>query len=130
MPRDDEADERNARFWIVVNGSPAKLTLRPGQTIQWSTGGPTEEGWSSESRAWTYDFDDRGEYVTESFFDDGRDCDGRLSQGGEIECPVERLARGRAADADLAPIVGRWPDWKASKTQYAVFDEFAVAAGY
>ena len=73
---------KNARFWIWANGDYVKLTLKPGQHLSWSRGGPTEEGWSESGETWTLSRD--GLAVAREWFSDGVDCDGRLSRGGEL----------------------------------------------
>ena len=39
--------EREARFWVYVNGGPVKLTLYPGQRLRWGRASSHDEGWSA-----------------------------------------------------------------------------------
>jgi len=79
--------KKQARFWTYINGAPVMIKLAQGQTLQWSERHATDEGWSSEAMAWSFD----GEGVTCEYFNDGCDCDGRLSSGGEDYCALDML---------------------------------------
>lgn len=125
----------NARFWVYVNGGPVKITLRPGQQLSWSCGGPTDEGWSRESETWGYDCEDHVGEVFRQWCHDGRDCDGRLTREGEDVCDLADLRRewpGGLDDMSQAERDGwrdvRWPAWRKAKS--CQYDEYAEAAGY
>lgn len=78
----------NARFWIYHHG-PVKLTLRDGApSLSHAEGGPTDEGWSASGATYWLD----GDIVYREWWDDGSDCDGRLSHSGRNTCHVSRLA--------------------------------------
>jgi len=71
---------RNFRFDTRINGDCVTLTVKPEHTRQrplvWSRFSRHDEGWSKEARAY---WQEDGElYAT--FFDDGMDCDGRLTR--------------------------------------------------
>lgn len=113
----------NARFWINENGTPSKVTLAPGQSLSWSQGGPTDEGWSASG--WTLEQPlDRPEWVTLSRWSDGRDCDGRLSRHWEGECHITRL---HSHLNEYTHPSGQ-PDW--SEQGAGQRDYSAEAAGY
>lgn len=113
---------RTVRFWIFENLGYVRLTLRPGQTLAWASGGATDEGWSSRCVRWKHDGDTVSCEVTE----DGRDCDGRSSWGADLVCPVENL-RAWHPSLDYAPAEG-CPDWQEAATFQR--DYAAEAAGY
>jgi len=46
----------NARFWTVMHGNDVKITLRPGQTLNWGFTRPTEEGYTGEFETWTMNY--------------------------------------------------------------------------
>lgn len=141
---------KNARFWIMNPAncdSLVKLTLKPGQRLAHGFGGPHEEGWSSHFETWTYDEYSQG--IQRQYVDDGRDCDGRLTEGGNDWSAVHDLAAVPHCpqcfgilDADdhpgacpypgcgtkfAAPMLA--PKW--SDHEYdPIYDEFAQAAGY
>ena len=101
----------NARFWVQNADDFVKLTLRPGQSLSHSQGRPTDEGWASLARTWSYDLPEflvRCEYV-----DDEVDCDGRLTRGVELECPLHRL---EALTFNATPPLPFWekraPSWQ------------------
>jgi len=106
---------RNCRFWAYVNGGPVKITLKPGQRLEHSEGGPTDEGWHCDSTAWEYPADEAAVY--REWCSDGRDCDGRLTHSGEDRCPLDQLDAGNVpyvTDEDNhATWWGViWPDWQ------------------
>lgn len=107
----------NARFLVYVNDGMVKLTLRPGQRLSWSTGGPDEEGWHSEGE--TLEYRDGGIHCVA--WTDGRDCDGRMSTERLLFCPLERL-KAREYEGLLLP------DWE--RVSSSQRDYQAEAAGY
>lgn len=110
----------NARFWTYLNGSPVKLTMRPGQTVRHFSKGPTDEGWSSEAHTWHFD----GFKVVHEGVEDGRDCDGRLTQCWGSVCAITDLRAGHRDDENGLC----YPEWKHVSASQR--DEFAEAAGY
>ena len=122
---------RNGRFWAHVNGGPVRITLKPGQRLEHFTSETTDEGWNSESTSWHYPSDEA--VIYREWCSDGRDCDGRLTTGGEVRCHLGHLASGNEpynADGDPETWEGViWPAWQESRND-GVYDEFAQAAGY
>lgn len=110
--------ERNARFWVFINDSPVKLTLRPGQTLRWCHSSPTEEGWSAEG----YTYHHEGDRVTLEHVTDGRDCDGRLRQIYVDFVSLDDLAAGNVFEGIA------YPKWES--VEGSVYDEYAQAANY
>ena len=109
---------RNARFWLFShNGDWVKLTLKPSQTLSWGSFSEDEEGWTRVSQAWMHE----GDRVRMSWYEDGTDCDGRLSAGGELVCPLEALT-ARSVDGLLVP------DWDTEQRWQR--DYAAEAMGY
>lgn len=123
----DQRPAYRARFWDYINGSWVKLTLKPGQRIQHEQRGQHDEGWWIRQSAWVFD----GNEVVSDTVDDGTDCDGRLSRGMKLACPVERLF-SRIQTLPYAPNMGHGaiglPDW--AKIQSGQRDHTAEAAGY
>ncbi len=111
----------NARFWIMHRDSWVKLTLRPGQSLHTFSGGPTDEGWSSFAEQWQH----VGGAILRHTVNDGRDCDGRLTQHFECTCALENL-RSRDCGLDDAPDL--LPDWQ--RVSASQCDEFAEAMGF
>lgn len=118
--------QKNARFWVWHNNGWVKLTLTPGQSVSFHTGGETEEGWSHEHSVYTH----TGEEVESSHGTEGCDCDGRHSWSSESYCHLDDL---KARDAyECNPIDENKgimaPEWtRGSSRQY---DQFAEMAGY
>ena len=113
---------RNIRFWEFVNGSWVKLTLAPGQTLHHATGGPTDEGYSFECRAYNYD----SSAVTREITCEARDCDGRLDRF--YEQTLERIEVIAADPSMLDHPAGPravWADGQSSQRDYS-----AESAGY
>ncbi len=81
----------NARFWVYVNDNPVKLTLKPGQSLHYESGGDTDEGWCFEYTDWTYTVEADGPYVTREWCQEARDCDGRIDRTTTHGCPVDGL---------------------------------------
>jgi hypothetical protein len=111
--------KQNARFWVWANNAPAKVTLRPGQSVTHFTYARHDEGFYSTQTTWTHD----GEGVDLSYYSAGTDCDGRHENGLEGFCPLDMLAAGIRED-DLPP----FPKWKYGPTAYR--DYYAEAMGY
>lgn len=111
-----------ARFWINLGADNAvRVKLNPGQSIEWSRNGRTEEGWSAEGETYRLE----GDTVVREWWTDGADCDGRLSDAGEAICRVDAL------DAYSYQWEGKWhsaPLWTVVDRYYR--DYQAEAAGY
>lgn len=123
---------RNARFWVHINGGPVKITLKPGQRLEWSEGHYTDEGWSSEGHVWEYE----DHFVFEHIEHDGCDCDGRLTQVSSWLCNVELLKAGHKPYCDewltaeerefyVEVVYPQWQRVSANQRDYA-----AEAMGY
>jgi hypothetical protein len=118
---------KNARFWhIGPDGSPVKLTIHPGEMLEWCKFYRHEEGWTRQVTCWDYDAA-RGVIVRAEEID-GMDCDGRHSSYATTYCPVGHL-RGHRNQIDSEHYHGtRWPDWRLEKEDQR--DYAAEAAGY
>lgn len=115
----------NARFWHWHRDSVVKLTLTPGQVLHHQSGGPDEEGWSWSGNTWTHD----GDTVTWEWCDDGVDCDGRLTRGGALVCPLTELqADRREQEQEGERIAFRFPNWTEHRQWQR--DHAAEAMGY
>ena len=111
----------NVRFWTFLNGSPVRLKMTPGQSLEWGNSYRTDEGWASEFERWEYD----GFEVTCESETDGCDCDGRLSRHYETVALVSDLAAG-SADMDDPLVV--FPVWQ--RVSSGQRDYSAEAMGY
>lgn len=130
----------NARFWHWHTAGWVKLTLRKGQTLTHSQGGPTDEGYSRETTTWSFD----GEYVYCELSSDARDCDGPHSTSCRSCClPRDLKVRDMHADEQARAIlwgddptqpqfnenVGVFaPEWL--KLESCQFDAFAESMNY
>lgn len=123
----------NARFWIYANESWVKITLRPGQSLSWSYGGRTDEGYSYHYE--TYESD--GETVECLITDTGRDCDGRLDRYWRGEVAIKDLPPAHLRDA-IEPIDADQPSYGMRPVHRVQWqeagacqrDEYAEIAGY
>lgn len=111
----------NARFWIYY--APAeccvKVTLRPGQKIEYHSGGLTEEGSHYEWQQYSHE---NGVIVSRRE-QRGRDCDGRYSYSNTDICKLENLKAYQNRYTGLnMPL---WEDGEYSQRDYS-----AEAAGY
>lgn len=61
------------RFKHFNHGSDVVMTIREGEKLRWSDGGPTDEGWFSVGIEWELD---EG-VLRREIVSDGADCDGR-----------------------------------------------------
>lgn len=115
---------QNARFWFYWNQTWVKLTLKPGQTVNITTGHvPDDEGWSAEH----VQFHHCAGVVWRETVSEGRDCDGFISHYDKCCCHVGML-RGKlveCADSGEKYLVPLWVD-----VTNAVYDESAEMAGY
>lgn len=115
---------QNARFWFYWNQTWVKLTIKPNTTITLSTGRvATEEGWSAEHEMFHFS---EGVVWRESV-DEGRDCDGFISNYNASCCHIGNL-RSHSVDCNDTHEHYLVPSWES--TDSAVYDEFAQAAGY
>jgi hypothetical protein len=99
-----------ARFWTYVNGSPVRIKLNAGDQLSHSEYWNTDEGWSTESKTWSYD----GATVTSVWATDGVDCDGRLRRFGKSVCHRSQLSAGYVAEE--LPAGQAYPDWQLVKS--------------
>ena len=136
MVTDKRETPGNARFWIYWNGGLVRLTLRPGQSLSYWHGEPTDEGYSARGETVRHE----GTHVYREWTREGRDCDGRHRESGDEMAPLDKLAARFVGDYapvdDLAakviagPLAGvLYPAWEEARA-VEVFDEFAQAAGY
>ena len=109
-------------FLIYWQGSIKPIVLRPGESCELSHWAPHDEGWSSEGVTFTHE----GDVIRREWGTDGRDCDGRMTRGGEDICPLDQLQAREAYGFDL-PF--RLPEWQEESTA-PVYDEYAQAMGY
>lgn len=126
MPRRQHFDPPNARFWVWWPPADqfVKLTLRPGDTIETSYGGPHEEGWSAYHA--TYHYDAERLVVVCHVLDEGRDCDGGHRSHAVYECPCDDLRQDARLDNDgHVVLVPLWQRRSASQ-----WDEYAEQMGY
>ena len=110
-----------ARFWIWYGPGDGmvRLKLKPGQTLEWESGGPCAEGWGMSGE----EYEHEGSFVRASSWSASQDCDGRHSSESEHVCPLDKLAAHHNTYNGL-----EMPDWReesASQRDYA-----AEAAGY
>jgi hypothetical protein len=93
--------KKQARFWTYHNGA-VRIKLNAGQTLHHSHGGATDEGYSWEANRYSFD----GCMVSLEWHSESRDCDGRMTRGGETVCHVRNLAEGYQEDGI------RFPAWE------------------
>jgi hypothetical protein len=116
-------NKTNARFWMYINGSPVKITLEPGQQIEWYQAHPDEEGFSYRSELLYFN----GAIVQRDSMSGGRDCDGRIDRCKRSECVIQNLK-------SCLPYYGEedesmlFPEW--AEVGCSVYDENAQKAGY
>jgi len=92
----------NARFWDLVNGSWVKITLTPGQSLQFNSGGPCDEGYHYESTEYRHE----GDHVVSDTDTQSRDCDGRLDRTYIGKCHITKLR-----SVDKSEFVQEYPSW-------------------
>lgn len=112
--------QRQARFWVDYKGSPTRLKLAIGQTVNLSSGGPTDEGYHWRSEQYTFD----GRAVICLDHVDARDCDGRMTRTIEVSCPFSKLSTGWHDTESGAT----FPQWQ--QQDYRQRDFSAEAMGY
>jgi hypothetical protein len=111
----------NARIWIYENGSPVKLTLRPGQTRRWHHYAQDEEGYSSTRNEWDWD----GRRLVNTLNFSGRDCDGRISRSGRCYTTPATFKTGFADPDHPGVTFPEWEELDATQRDYT-----AEARGY
>lgn len=79
----------NAKFWIWHRDGFVRLKLAPGASIEYSSGGPTEEGWFCQVNTYFYNEDRMA--IESKTYEESRDCDGRHSYSNKCECSIENL---------------------------------------
>jgi hypothetical protein len=119
-----------ARFWSYFPGRGyVRLTLRPGESVTVTAGGPTDEGANYSAETYTHD----GDGILLEWASWGSDCDGRHEAGGESFARLDDLtARDPYAETggDFAEARGlRVPFWTAGPDRWQR-DHTAEAAGY
>ena len=107
-----KSNPRNARFWVRANGDDVLLTLSLGQRLVHNEGGPDEEGYSFTQEVWVHG----GEYVTDCWAQESKDCDGRL----------DRYNRSRTRVSDIPD--DHCPEWENENSSQR--DYSAEDAGY
>ena len=112
---------KTLRFWVYWRGGPVKLALRDGQSLAAGFHEPTDEGWNSEGSTWSR----KGDEVTEQWWSDGRDCDGRLSRQGTCRCHARDLFGGIREENDPDVAYPMWHAVDSSQRDYS-----AEAMGY
>ena len=110
---------KTARFWVIANGSPVKISLPPGDALGHSTFERTDEGW--RSTYFEYEYED-GE-VTSTTMKRERDCDGLFDGTYACRCPADELD---GCESDFADI--RLPRWREGNTTQR--DHVAESRGY
>ncbi len=110
-----------ARFWIWYGPGDGmvRLKLRPGQSLEWSSGGGEDEGWGWHGEVYEHE----GLQVRVSAWSTSRDCDGRCEMATVHECALDELsAYHNKYNGFNMPA---WVDVTSSQRDYA-----AEAAGY
>ncbi len=116
-------DIPNAKIWHFQNGSPIRITLKPGQTVEFYEGGRTDEGYSHEWTRYTH----HGEFVANEWMDKSRDCDGPMESWGMREARIDRIGEDGTLEDVGYPEVKRTQWEHCSREQR---DHLAEAAGY
>lgn len=120
----------NARFWVWENDGWIKLTLKPGQTLRWVSGGSTDEGYSNDYHSWEYDTEEG--VVIADYANESRDCDGRHSYHATSNCLIGDLQALPPVTADPENYVDEIPvprpDWRRGASSQR--DHYAEAMGY
>ena len=109
-----------ARFWVLVNGAPVRITLCHGQALSHVEGGSTDEGWSYTASQWRHD----GPRVVYSYSVRAQDCDGRIDRHGELDCSLSSLAAGYH-EAESGATYPAWQEISHGQRDYS-----AERAGY
>jgi len=109
---------RNARFWIWAFGGWVKLTLEPNDTLFFTEGGATDEGYDRTYEEYHFD----GIAVFANAYRNARDCDGKLDTEHHAICNLANLASEEADDGTKTPhwqkISSRQRDYSAEAMNY------------
>lgn len=119
---------RRIRFWTFVNGSPVKLTLAMGQTIEHHVSERTDEGFYARSQSWTWE---EAHEIRHRILDISRDCDGKTEHSTETAAYLADLDASATQDDDFSkenPEIAGFPIWREIETDYR--DYAAERAGY
>lgn len=108
---------KNARFWVSWRHGIVKITLKPGQTRHAAHGQQEDEGWSRTAMSWEH----QGDTVASKGMVDGCDCDGRIREYWEAECPITELNAQEFSGV-------HYPKWRVTESERRDFQ--AEAAGY
>ena len=106
----------NLRFWIYYKDGYVKLTVRPGASLAFVTGGLHDEGWNYTRT----EYRNEGTNVLRRFIEN----DGRLSTFEESWCPKEELAAWQSGN-EGAPMLPNWQYGRSRQRDYR-----AEAYGY
>lgn len=116
---------KNARFWTTVHGSYVKVTLSPGDSVDFREGGETEEGFDVRFVSFEYD----GSEVRQSSHRTAQDCDGRISQDYETAWDCVTTREPYSTEPDYCPEPGAlFPQWE--EVDYNQRDYAAERMGY
>lgn len=115
----------NARFWTWLNDGWVKITLKPEQTLEFYSGGQTDEGFSNSWESWEHE----GDRVVYNITNDSRDCDGRHGTHYGYECGIGNMA----SREPNCMFPDEWnppglPEWTEVRSRN--YDQSAEAAGY
>lgn len=123
-----------AHFWVFVNEGFVRLSLKDGQSIEHTTGGPTDEGYYHDCEKWTRD----GEIIIREFVSWEADCDGRFETHSTPTAHIEELERNEQYEAvqdddgwhmpESGRIICLTPEWVRGRSGQR--DYSAEAAGY
>lgn len=112
---------KNARFWIFEFSGPVKITLKPNQSLSYSFGYSTDEGYHCEHTTLTHE----GHCVRREYVMEDKDCDGKLDRFGEDVCSLHELQSGNE-DYDNPNII--YPYWQGVSSGQR--DQHAEMMGY
>ena len=113
----------NARFWIYHNETWSKITLRPGESVEFTGGGRTDEGFSY----WAESYEHVGDGIESRSASNASDCDGPLDRYCDCYCPLERIS-ALPAEWNGSNHMPDRPEWhRVSEGQR---DYYAERAGY
>jgi len=113
---------QRARFWCLVNDSMVKVSLDPGESLEWGRSEPTDEGHSFEWHKWEL----CGQWVYVENSEGGRDCDGPICYDSVSQCRIDKLSSREVASMPDWPLL---PDWERARDT-VVTDTYAQMAGY
>jgi hypothetical protein len=94
---------KQIRFWIYQNNGAVLIKMKKGQSLAHFYSMRTDEGYNSGGNEWIFD----GRTLTNNWWTDGRDCDGRISSSGECYCEADLLKSGYSDEAGI-----KYPRWR------------------